>query len=111
MHSNAVEPYSCTTTLPVYGTWVMYGSSSGQSLSSKILSYVGWKSPGSNDQTCTDDVCYGGPLGEITQTNAVAAYVESEFHSWNSGKAWLGTSNTQWGFRVAAGVDSHLGYP
>lgn len=111
VHSNARNESCSNSTLSSHGTWVMYVSTGGSSLSSNILSYVGPKSPGTNDITCTDTACAGYSLAELRQTNAVAAYVESEFHTWNQGVNWIRTAQQQWGYRVAAGIDSYLGYP
>lgn len=112
IHSNARSPYTCSSTASSQnGTWVMYRSSAGSTLASHILSPLGWKSPGTNDRKCTDMVCSGYVLGELSQTNAVAAYLEAEFHTWNTGVNWLRTANTQWGWRLASGVDTNLGYP
>lgn len=111
LHTNA-RSESCSNSTPsAHGTWVMYVSAGGNSLSSKILTYVGPKSPGTNDMVCTDTACSGFPLAELRQTDAVAAYVESEFHTWNQGVTWIRSANQQWGFRVAAGVDAYVGYP
>lgn len=111
IHSNAVGSYTCSQSRPGYGTWVMYRSSGGSNLAADIESKIGPKSPGTGDRICTDQVCFGGTLAELSQTNAVAAYLESEFHTWNSGVAWLQSTNRQWGWRLASGIDTDLGFP
>ncbi len=118
IHSNASRGCSNPTPAQVAGTHVIYVSNAGSSLSSQIVSKVGPWSPGQNDKkghvntgiTRFDCKPGGGPnLTEVCDTNAVAAYIEAEFHDWNAGVDWLVKKDWQW--RIGYAVDAYLGYP
>jgi hypothetical protein len=119
MHSNADVAGQCSrTTASRFGTVIIYWhtSSGGPNLAAKLRdtvgAYSGATSPGTNDFTCYNPghPCTTITLGELRYTVAVAAYMESEFHTWTTGYNWL-TQSWQWGWRVGWAVDSHLGYP
>jgi hypothetical protein len=119
LHSNADVSGQCSRTdASRFGTVVIYWSSStgGQALASQLLSTVGrgtgQVSPGTNDYTCYNPghPCTTITLGELRYTSAVAAYMESEFHTWNTGVNWLNNSPV-WAWRIGWAVDSYLGYP
>lgn len=111
IHSNARTEACTNTTASGHGTWVMYTSTSGGELSTSLKSTVGASSPGTADRICTDSVCFGGSLYELRHTTAVAAYLETDFHTWNSGVSWLNSAHTRWAWRIGSAVDSWLGYP
>lgn len=111
IHSNA-QAFNCSTTYNSYGgTWVMYRSSAGSALSDDIRDTVGPSSPGTGDRICTDQACAGYNLGELRYTDAVAAYLEQDFHTWDRGVSWIRSSYPQWGWRIGNGIDVYLGYP
>jgi len=119
MHSNADVYNQCSrTNAASFGTVVIYWSTSSggpnlaSNLKSTVGSYSGATSPGTNDFTCYNPghPCTTITLGELRYTSAVAAYMESEFHTWTTGYNWLNTSY-QWAWRVGWAVDLHLGYP
>jgi N-acetylmuramoyl-L-alanine amidase len=120
MHSNADVPNQCgRTNTALFGTHVIYtdGSAREQNLATKLRNQVGahldYRSPGTNDRVCrnfADNCTRIKPLAELDQTRAEAAYMESEFHTWNRGHEWLRSSQI-WAWRVGVAVDTHLGYP
>jgi len=106
MHSNARDPVACPTTDNSYGgTWMLYLSSNGRQLSDQLLYTLRGVSPGTNDR-----LVYRSDLGELTQTRAVAAYMETEFHTWQRGVDFL-ADPWQHSWRVGYGVDRCRGYP
>lgn len=120
LHSNADFHDQCgRTTASRFGTVVIYWhtSSGGPLLAAQLRDKLGTRSgehsPGTNDYTCPNP---GHPctsvseLSELKNTSAVAAYVESEFHTWTTGYNWLYESWV-WAWRIGFAVDSHLGYP
>lgn len=113
LHSNAPSSSCTTTDASRHGTVVIYrsGSTNGQNLASKLNRWIGAGSPGTNDYTCynPNHPCTSIDLGELRDTAAPAAYIEAEFHTWNTGADWLW--NEPWSWRIAAGVDEHFGYP
>lgn len=105
------------------GTHVLWWSNNGHSLSIYLANWIGrygpatwgpYESPGTNDRDDCDNkipLCtsiYG--LGELTQTVAVAGYVELEFHSSQDGAAWLKVEHI-WAWRFGPAIDGYLGYP
>ncbi|MFI9487154.1 hypothetical protein ACIG47_12260 [Promicromonospora sp. NPDC052451] len=106
LHSNAISK-ACESGFSAsrYGTHAMYVSTAGRECSQKLLSAVGPSSPGTNDARQ-----YRTDLGELNQTNAVACYLEQEFHVWNRGVYWMWNRDA-WSWRIAAGIDAYLGYP
>ena len=113
LHSNAPGgTYSCSSTSTSgKGTMVMYYSTNGKNLATQLKSQIGSASPGTSDKICTDTACSGQSLGELRNTDGIAAYAEVEYHTWNIGVDWVRSSWTQWGWRVGAAVDQYLGYP
>jgi hypothetical protein len=114
LHSNADVSGQCTrTSSSQFGTLTIYYSSSsrGLDLANKLRETLGSSSPGTSDSTCKNpgDPCTTINLGELRETKAVAAYVESDYHTWNTGVDWLIKPN--WWWRIGWGVDRHLGYP
>jgi len=119
LHSNADVSGQCSrTTASRFGTVVIYWytSGGGPDLASDLLYTVGtvsgYISPGTNDYTCYNPghPCTTITLGELRYTSAVAAYMESEFHTWTTGVNWLSDSWV-WAWRIGWAVDLHLGYP
>jgi hypothetical protein len=116
LHSNASSLGCASTDATRHGTVVIYrsGSTNGQALADRLRNWVGTGgtgSPGTNDYICYNPghPCTTIDLGELRDTAMPAAYVEADFHSWNRGADWLW--NVAWSWRIAAGVDEHLGYP
>lgn len=106
LHSNAISA-ACEGghSAGRYGTHVLYVSEQGRECAADLVSTVGAGSPGTNDRRQ-----YRTDLGELNQTNAVACYLEQEFHVWDDGIRWM-RNRDAWGWRVGAGVDKYLGYP
>lgn len=118
IHSNAREENCYNYTLSNHGTHVIYVSSSGSSLASELMTRIGTytgsygdPSTGTNDLTChvSSNCTAYSCLTELCDTSAVAAYVEAEYHTWNSGVTWL--TRLDWQSRIGYGVDRYLGYP
>lgn len=114
MHSNADVAGQCTRTdASRFGTVVIYrdGSTNGQAFAGRLRDHVGASSPGTRDYACRNpgDPCTTIDLGELRETRAVAGYLESDFHTWNTGINWL--KSASWPWRIGWAVDSHLGYP
>jgi hypothetical protein len=115
MHSNSKATQNCpSTNAAAYGTNVIYrsGSTRGQALSSSLNSAIGPASPGTNDYICYNPghPCTTIDLGELRDTVAPAAYIEAEFHDWDRGVNFL-WSDISWQWRIAQGIDTHLGSP
>lgn len=115
IHSNADVAGQCSrTTASRFGTVVIYWntSSGGPALASQLRTTVGASSPGTNDYTCYNPghPCTTITLGELRYTNAVAAYMETEFHTWTTGYNWIYNSPV-WAWRIGWGVDEYLNYP
>lgn len=106
IHSNAVST-SCESEFSAerYGTHVLYVSAAGRECAQVMKTHVGAGSPGTNDSRR-----YRTDLGELNQTNAVACYLEQEFHVWDRGVEWMRDRDT-WTWRIALSVDAYLGYP
>jgi hypothetical protein len=115
IHSNARSESCGNTDASKHGTHLIYksyGATGGEGLSGHIKNTVGAASPGTNDlichnsSTCTLFNC----LGELCNTSAKAAYLEREFHTWNSGAKWISADeyNT---WRLGWAIDLFLGYP
>ena len=106
IHSNAINK-ACETGFSKkrYGTHVMYVSSAGKECAQIMKTRVGAISPGTNDARR-----YRSDLGELNQTNAVACYLEMEYHVWNRGVQWM-RDRSGWSWRIALSVDEYLGYP
>lgn len=105
LHTNAKTESCSNTTASTHGTMAMYVSTSGSTCSTWVRDIVGAVSPGTNDVKV-----YRTDLGELNQTNAVACYLESEFHTWTTGRNWIRSSST-WSGRVGMSIDGYLGYP
>jgi hypothetical protein len=106
LHSNAVSESCETGFSPArYGTHAMYVSKAGRQCAEQLVNRVGASSPGTNDTRQ-----YRTDLGELNQTNAVACYLEQEFHVWQPGVAWMWNRDA-WSWRIASSIDAYLGYP
>jgi hypothetical protein len=121
IHSNADVAGQCwRTDASRFGTVGIYwsGSSAGYDLTVRLKDVIGvewwgsYRSPGSNDYVCHNPghPCTTITLGELRYTNAPAAYMETEFHTWNTGVNWLWNSPI-WAWRFGRAIDLHLGYP
>lgn len=114
LHSNASGATCSSTNAAAFGTNVIYYSSSanGQRLAGRLVYWPGYYSPGTNDYTCPNPghPCTTINLGELSQTSAVAAYSETEFHNWTTGVNWL-ANELPWAWSVAEAIDEYLGYP
>jgi hypothetical protein len=106
LHSNAISS-ACETKQAAsrYGTHAMYVSEAGKKCAGQLVKRVGAVSPGTNDTRQ-----YRTDLGELNQTNAVACYLEQEFHVWQRGVTWM-RDRDAWSWRVAGSIDAYLGYP
>lgn len=106
LHSNAISA-ACESKQPAsrYGTHAMYVSGAGKKCAGEIVKRVGASSPGTNDTRQ-----YRTDLGELNQTNAVACYLEQEFHVWQRGTSWMHDRGA-WSWRLAGAVDVYMGYP
>ncbi|RPF20475.1 N-acetylmuramoyl-L-alanine amidase [Myceligenerans xiligouense] len=105
IHSNARDERCGNTTRSNHGTLMMYVSTAGRACADKFVRWFGPGSPGTNDVRS-----YRSNLGELNNTNAVACYLEMEFHTWKKGRDWLlGEQNYSW--RVGRSVDEYLRYP
>jgi hypothetical protein len=106
IHSNAISR-SCESGFSAqrYGTHVLYVSSAGSECAEVMKNRVGASSPGTNDVRQ-----YRSDLGELNQTNAVACYLEQEFHVWNRGVRWM-WDRAAWSWRIGLSIDIYLGYP
>lgn len=105
VHSNAQGSGSCggSTSASNNGTWGLYGAYSA--CATRLRYDVGPSSPGTADK-----IVKRTDLGEINNTTAVACYLESEFHTWTTGKNWL-NNYTSWAWRIGMAIDTYLGYP
>lgn len=107
LHSNAAGSAACAAPVDksTRGSHALWAGNPGKKLGEAILYFLDTGSPGTDDRTVgrTD-------LGELNSTDAVASYLESEFHDWNRGMNWLRESN-DWAWRIATGVDRCRGYP
>ena len=115
IHSNARSESCSSTNTSRHGTHIIYksyGSTGGEGLSGFIKDTVGVSSPGTNDlichnsSSCTAFDC----LGELCKTSAKAAYLEREFHTWNTGAKWMKTDQYH-SWRLGWAVDQFLDYP
>jgi hypothetical protein len=106
IHSNAISK-SCESGFSAerYGTHVMYVSAAGGECAQIMNARVGASSPGTNDTRQ-----YRTDLGELNQTNAVACYLEQEYHVWDKGVNWM-RNRAAWSWRIALSIDVYLGYP
>ncbi|HVM21186.1 MAG TPA: hypothetical protein VM307_14600 [Egibacteraceae bacterium] len=87
------------------GTMTFHASSNGQQLAAQLKYTMQNVSPGTNDQVSSRT-----DLDELTDTGAVAAYLESEYHTWNKGVDFLRAS-VDWAWRIGYAVDRCRGYP
>lgn len=122
LHSNAHAFNDCgNTNASIFGTLGIYrvGSVRGRDLTSKlthtlgVASYRGPRiSPGTHDITCYNpgQPCTKDDLYELRATNAPAAYMEREYHTWQRGYNWLEQSPV-WAWRIGWAVDWHLRWP
>lgn len=107
IHSNAHGSDNCGSySASQSGTIVFHypGSAAGEGLADSLAYTVGGESPGTTDYT-TDATFY-----ELSETRMPAAYIETEFHDWQTGVDWLKSYN-DWTWRIGWGVDRYLGYP
>jgi hypothetical protein len=115
IHSNAKGTASnCTRTdVASFGTVTIYrdGNANQQRLAGWLRDIVGPSSPGTTDYSCWNpgNPCTTIDLGELREVNAVAGYLESEFHDWNTGVNWL--SQSYWPWRIGSAVDNYTGFP
>jgi hypothetical protein len=107
LHTNAPGgSWTCSnTTASNKGTLVMYVSTNGSNCSTRLVNRVGPASPGTNDVKA-----YRTNLGELNSTNAVACYLEAEYHTWNIGVTWI-RDEVNWTYRIGWAIDEYLGYP
>jgi len=114
LHSNAIGNVSCTKNSAAHGTWVIHyeTSTTGRALANSIKNAMGPYSPGTGDRVCANprDKCISFTAYELRYTNAPAAYIEADFHTWDVGADWLWT-NLAWQTRIAEGIDAQMGRP
>jgi hypothetical protein len=106
IHSNA-GTWNCTAPFNAGngGTMTMYYSTNGSQLAQQLLNTISPSSPGTRSSLVrrTD-------LGELTQTNAVAGYIEAAYHTYRPDVDWL-RQPASWSWRIGYGVDLCRGYP
>jgi hypothetical protein len=107
IHSNASSNPACPPGAG-RGTRTFYYSATGHDLADDLWDTIKAASPGA-DGTRANSV-KSSSLYELKETDAVAAYVEAEFHDWPGGVTWLEDYDT-WSWRIGWAVDVHLGYP
>lgn len=117
IHSNAKSENCTNTTLSGHGTLGMYNSqvsatgkptSAGKTLADLLWqTTVGTHSPGTSDGPSIRN-----DLGELKPdgVEAVSAYLEAEFHTWNTGVTFLRDYRT-WAWQIGNAVDSCFGKP
>jgi hypothetical protein len=116
VHSNATTTYDCTSTSGTSkGMWAIHTTdyNSSQNLGEWLKYWMEPVTPGTGDRLCLNGTsCVDGRnLHELTATTAYRkAYVEAEFHTWNTGSDFL-MNDLTWQWRISAGIDSHLGNP
>lgn len=109
MHSNA-QAQNCGAGTSYGGTSVIYQYNSQKSLAAQFKTRIGPPSPGTNDKACHTPTCSQyNSLHELTATNAKAAYLEMEYHTYQLGVDWLLSRTWQW--RIGWAVDKYWGYP
>lgn len=109
IHSNA-KSQNCGASSSYGGTIVMWQKTSQQSFATTLKNAVGPASPGTNDYICYAPSCSSySSLAELAGPNALAAYLEAEFHTYSLGVSWLRSRN--WTWRIGMAVDQYLGYP
>lgn len=106
LHSNAIGS-SCAAPVnkSTRGSEALWVGNPGKKLGEAILYFMEGRSPGTRDRTVNRT-----NLGELNNTDAVATYMESEYHDWNRGVDWL-RGSVSWAWSIAAGVDKCRGYP
>lgn len=106
VHSNA-GTFNCTApfTASRGGTMTMWYSTNGSQLAQQLLNTIGPASPGTNEQ-----IVRRTDLGELTQTNGVAGYIEAAYHTYRPDVDWLRSPST-WTWRIGYGIDMCRGYP
>lgn len=106
IHSNAINKACESGFSPErYGTQVLYVSDAGRRCAQIMVNHLGPVSPGTNDTRR-----FRSDLGELNQTNAMACYLEQEYHVWNEGVNWM-RNRDNWSWRIGVAVDITLGYP
>lgn len=107
IHTNAAGAATCNQPASegIRGTHGLYRSNNDQELARELKQALGASSPGTGDA-----VIHRGNLGELSDTQAVAGYLEAEFHDWPRGVNWLRESNS-WTWLIGLGVDTCRGYP
>lgn len=105
LHTNARSQSCSSTTASGNGTQVLYVSTNGGNCATRMVSRVGASSPGTSDVRV-----FRNDLGELNDTNAVACYLEAEFHTWSRGVTWI-RDEVNWTWRIGYAVDEYLGYP
>lgn len=105
VHSNAKSESCGNTDNSGHGTWGMYRYANQETCATRIKNRLGSASPGTADITS-----YTTGLGELNNVNALACYIEAEFHTWRRGVDWL-RLQSEWAWRIGYIVDLQLDYP
>lgn len=111
--ANALPPCNRTVTGNrganiIFQSW---GNSGGQGLSELLKNQLKDVTPGSTDYIChLSSSCTTIALTELLDTNAVAAYSETEFHDWDLGSDFL-SNPWIYSHRIAEAIDAHVSYP
>jgi hypothetical protein len=108
LHSNATAGPACVSddsAAQYAGTNLLYRTENQRQAAVAMLAAVGPGSPGVHDQLVLRD-----DLGELNRIVGVTAYVETEYHTWGPGVAWLNDA-PHWAWRIADGADLCFGFP
>lgn len=135
IHSNGNQgQINCSSSNPTNfapGTKVAFfslGNDAGEELAEKLRSQVGNESPGNSDSkacmrsgsfansSCPCPNSFGGSgipiscnLRELWDPSATAAYLETEFHTWNNGVDFI-NDPYRYNYRIAEAIDSFYDY-
>lgn len=105
LHTDARDADTCANTdNSKHGTSGLYLQNNDRTCATTLRDQVGQASPGTNDKIVPRD-----DLGEL-RANAVACYLEADFHTWNRGVNWI-ENEVNWTWRVGQTVDLYFGWP
>lgn len=117
IHSNARTENCSSNDTSKHGAvaiYKSYGEKGGQGLADQLIRIYKYVTPGTQDFSChNSSSCTAfNCLGELCRTKAKAAYLEREFHTWNSGANFMSkTGDKQYSWRIAVAIERFLGYP
>lgn len=114
IHSNARTEQCSNSDNSKHGTVIIYKSNNGKKLAEDIKSKYSGNSPGTNDFVChnSSNCTAFNCLAELCNTNAVAAYLEREYHTWNKGILHLShPESKKISWKLGWAIDQYLGWP